>query len=80
MIKSILYEERHQIQTKFGILNRLYHTGELNVILSVDQHGYRKDFLGATTKLITLHAFVAKIGTSNKVAVSCNCKKSCTLQ
>ncbi len=50
------------------------------MIPSVDQNGYRKDFLGAPTKLITLHAVAAKIGTSNKVAVSCNCRKSCTPQ
>ena len=75
MIKSIPHEGRHQIKTKFGILDRLYPTGELNVISSVDQDGYRKDFLGASTKLITLHSVAAKIDTSNKVAVSCNCKK-----
>ena len=79
MIKSIPHEGRHQIQTKFAILDRLYPTGELNVIPSIDQDSYRKGFLGAPTNLITLHAVVAKIGTSNKVAVSCNCKKSCTL-
>ena len=33
-----------------------------------------------TSKLITLHPVAAKIGTSNKVAVSCNCKKSSTPQ
>ncbi len=80
MIKSIPHEERHQIQTKFGILDRLYPTGKLNVISSVDQDGYRKDSFGAPTKLITLHAVAAKIGTSNKPDVSCNCKKSCTPQ
>ena len=80
MIKSLPHGGPHQIQTKFGILDRLYSTGELNVIPSVNQDGYRKDFLGALTKLITLHTVAAKIDTSNKVAVSCNCKKSCTFQ
>ena len=80
MIKSIPYEKRHQIQTKFGILDRLYPTRELNVIPFFDQDGYRKDFLGAPIKFITLHTVAAKIGTSNKVAVSCNCKKSSTPQ
>ncbi len=80
MIKSIPYEGRHQIKTKFRILDRLYSTGELNVIPSVNQDSYRKDFLGALTKLITLHTVAAKIGINNKVAVSCNCKKSCALQ
>lgn len=32
MVKSIPHEGRHQLQTKFGILDRLYPTGELNVI------------------------------------------------
>ena len=80
MIKSIPHEGRHQIQTKFGIFYRLYPPGELNVIPSVDQDGYRKDFLGAPTKLIILYAVAAKLGTSNKVTVSCNCKKFCILQ
>ena len=80
MIKSIPHEGRHQIQTKFGILDRLYPTGELNVIPSVDQDSYCKNFLGERTKFITLHAIVAKLDTSNKVAVSCNCKKFCTPQ
>ena len=44
MIKSIPYEERHQIQTEFDISDRLYPTGELNIIPSVYQDGYRKDF------------------------------------
>lgn len=76
MVKGIPHEGRHQIQTKFGILDRLHPTGELNVIPSVDQDIFRKDFLGAPAKLIKLHAVAAKIGISNKVAVSCNCKKS----
>lgn len=80
MVKSILHKRRHQIQTKFDISNWLYPTKKLNVIPSVNQDSYRKDFLGAPTKLITLHAIAAKIGTSNKIAVSCNCKKSCTPQ
>lgn len=80
MVKSIPHEGRHQIQTKFGILDRLYPTGEFNVIPSVDQDSYRKVFLGAPIKLITLHAVAAKIRTSNKVAVSCNCKKFCAPQ
>ena len=80
MIKSIPHEGRHQIQTKFGILDQLYLAGELNVMSSVDQGGYKKDFLGASIKLITLHSVAAKNSTSSKVAVSCNCKKSDTPQ
>lgn len=33
MIKRIPHEGRHEIQTRFGVLDRLYPTGELNVIL-----------------------------------------------
>ena len=36
MIKEILYEGRHRIQIKFDILDCLYSTSELNVVLSVD--------------------------------------------
>ncbi len=80
MIKSIPHEGRHKLLARFDILNRVYPTGELNVIPSIDQDGYRKDFLGAPTKLVTLHTVAAKFGTSNKVAVSGNCKKFCTPQ
>ena len=80
MINSIPYERRHQMQTKFGILDGLYPIGESNVIPFVDQDGYRKYFLGAPTKFITLNAVEGKVDTSNKVAVSCNCKKSYTPQ
>ena len=38
MIKEIPHEGRHKIQTKFGILDRLYPTSELNVVPSAD-HG-----------------------------------------
>ena len=75
LIKGIPHEGRHQIKTKFAILDRLYPTGELNVIPSVDQDVYRKDFLEAPTKFITLDASAARLSPSNKVAVSCYCKK-----
>ncbi len=48
MVKSIPHEGRHQIQTKVGILDRLYPTGEFNVIPSVDQDRYRKEFSWST--------------------------------
>ena len=80
MIKSIPYEGRHKIRARFCMLDQVYPTSEPNIIPSVDQDGYRKDFLEAPTKLVTLHAFAAKFGTSNKVAVSGNCKKFCTPQ
>lgn len=80
MIKSIPYEGRHQIQTRFGILDRLYPTGELNAITLVDQKYYKADLLAAPSKSVSSHAVAGKITTSNKVAVSCNCKKSCATQ
>lgn len=80
MIKSIPHEGRHQIQTRFGILDRLYPTGELNAVPLVNQKYYKADLLAALFKSISLHAVAGKIATSNKVAVSCNCKKSCATQ
>lgn len=49
MIKEIPHEGRHRIQTKFGILDRLYPTSELNVVPSADQDTYRLDFQNAST-------------------------------
>ena len=78
MIKSIPHDGRHLLQTRFGVLDRLYPTGELNVVPEVDQIALRSDFENAPSKAITLHAVAAKVGTSNKVAVSCSCKKTCS--
>ena len=36
--------------------------------------------MAAPSKSISLYVVAGKIATSNKVAVSCNCKKSCTTQ
>lgn len=58
----------------------ILHTSELNVIPSVAQESYRPTFVGVPGKPISLHAVAAKIGTSNKVPVHCNCKKMCTPQ
>ncbi len=80
MIKSIPNKRRHKIQTRFGVLDCLYPTGELNVIPSIDQESYRSSFVGVPTKLISLYEVSAKIRTSNKVAVHCSCKKMCTPQ
>ena len=77
MIKEIPHEGRHKLQTKFGILDRLYSTSELNVVPSADQEAYRLDFQNASTKTISPHAVAKKVGTSNKVAITCLCKKSC---
>lgn len=73
MIKSILHEGRHQIQTRFGILDRLYPTEELNAVPIVDQKYYTADLFAAPSKSISLLAMAAKIADSNRVAVSCNC-------
>lgn len=75
MIKSIPHEDRHEIQTSCGVLNCLYPAGELIVISSVNQESYSPNFVGVPSKPISLYVVVAKIGTSNKVAVHCNCKK-----
>ena len=80
MINSILNERRYEIQTRFSVLDHLYHTGELTVIPFFNQESYRSSFVEIPTKLISLHLVAAKIGTSNKVAVHCSYKKICTLQ
>lgn len=40
MIKEILHEGWHKLQTKFGILDQLYPTSELNIVPSADQEAY----------------------------------------
>lgn len=78
MVKNISHNGRHLLQTRFGILDRLYPTGELNIVLEVDQTGLRSKFENASSKAITLHAVAAEVETSNKVAVFFTCKKICS--
>lgn len=76
MVKDIPHDGRHLLQTRFGVLDRLYPTGELNVVPEVNQIALHSKFENASSKAITLHTMAAKVGTSNKVAISCTCKKS----
>ena len=78
MIKDIPHDGRHLLQTRFGVLDQIYPTGELNVVPEVDQIALWSDFENAPSKTITLHAMAAKVGTCNKIAVSCSCKKTCS--
>lgn len=78
MIKDNPNDGRHFLQTQFGVLDRLYPTEELIVVPEVDQIALRSDFENAPSKRITLHAVAAKVGTSNKVAVSFSCKRTCS--
>ncbi len=77
IIKEIPHEGRYRIPTKFGILDRLYPTSELNVVPSVDPDTYRLDFQNASTQTISFHAVAKRVDTSNKVATTCLCKKLC---
>lgn len=57
----------------------LYLISEFNVIPSIDQNTYWLDFQNASTQTIFLYAVIKKVDTSNKVAITCLCKKSCNL-
>lgn len=61
MIKSIPHEGRHQIQTRFGILDCPYPNGELNAIPLIDQKHHKADLLTASSKIISLHTVIGKI-------------------
>lgn len=80
IIKSILNEGRHEIQTSFGILDCLYSIGELNIIPSINQKSYKFSFIRVSTKSISLHTVATKIESNNKVAVHYSCKKIYTPQ
>ena len=76
IVTDIPDDGRHPLQTQFGVLDRFYPTRELNVVPEVDQTALRSEFENASSQPITLHAVAAKVGTSDKVAVSCTCKKT----
>ena len=78
MVKDIPHDGRHLLQTQFGVLDRLYPTRELNVVPEVVQTALRFEFKNAPSKAITLHPVASKDRTSNKVAVSYTCKKTCS--
>ena len=78
IVKDISHDGRHLPKTQFGVLDRLYPTGELNVVPEVDQKALRSEFKNSLSKAITLHTVAAKVGTSHKVAVSCTCNKTCS--
>ncbi len=78
MLKDISHNRRHLIQTQFGVLDRFYHTRKINIAPEIDQTAFRSEFENAPSKAITVHAVAAKVETSNKVAVSCTCKKTCS--
>ena len=61
MIKSNLHEGRYEMQTRFGILDRYYLTGELNFTSSIDKESYRSSFVEVHIKPISLHTVAAKI-------------------
>lgn len=76
--KNIPHDGRHLLQTRFGVLDWLYPTRELNVVPEVDLIALRSEFENTPSKAITLHTVAAKVRTSNKIAVSCSCKKTCS--
>ncbi len=74
MVKDILHDGRHLLQTQFGVLDRLYPTWELNIVPEIGQTALRSEFENWVSKAITLHTVVAKVRTCNKLAVCCTCK------
>lgn len=80
MIKDIFYNGQHLLQTWFGVLNQLYLTAKLNIIPEIDQITLWFDFKNTSSQAIILHAVVTKVRTNNKVAVSCNDKKTYSLR
>lgn len=67
-------------QTQFGVLDWLYSIKELNIVPEIDQTVFYFKFKNTLSKTITLHAVDTKVGISNKVAISCTCKKSHSLK
>lgn len=80
IIKEIIHERQYKIQTKFGILEKLYQISELNDISSVDKNVNQLDFQNIFTHTISFQAVENKLGTSNKDASMFLCKKSCNLR
>ncbi len=63
MVKDILNNGRHFLQTQFGILDRLYLYREWNVVSEVDQIAFCLEWKNPPSKLITLHVVADKVRT-----------------
>ena len=74
MVKSIPHEGRHQIQAKFGILDRLYPTGELN------EKATEKIFLGHLPSLLDYMQLQQSLVLVTRLLLAVTAKKSCTPQ
>lgn len=71
---------RYKLQCKHGILNNNYPIKDLLRIPAEATGAARVELEGAPTARVTLHATAALESTSDRVSISCNCKKQCTLR
>ena len=77
------YSNRHQLQTMYKILDKLFPTKVLNIVPELNWSTIRAEhFEGVyrevkNSKKITLHAAAAQEGRAHRIEISCNCTKQC---
>ena len=81
-IVKIPHPDRHQLVTKFGILDRHYPTGQLNRVPSANAAEWKPQFDAyeqqyAKAKPITLHEAARHHGMADRITISCKCRNGC---
>ena len=71
-------ENKYRLQSKFGVLNRLYPACDMEPLPEPFPMGFDLTNEASTMAVITLHEAAQKSSTSEVVAVRCKCKKVCS--
>ena len=69
---------RHRVQSVYGIIKGLISTSSLNVVAKQLIPDLTRQFLNAPKRIIPLSQAAAEDSNTDRVALSCNCKKKCT--
>lgn len=73
---AVKHRKSYQLQSPYGILDRWFPTNQL-LRVPESEHIYVESKIGNVTTKITLHGAAGMQSTSNRVSISCNCKKQC---
>ena len=68
---------RYKLQSQWGVLERLYTIQDLNPIPDENKATVEKLFTNAPSLEISVHKAAACASTSDRVAISCSCRKGC---
>ena len=77
-ILKIPRQNRHKVQSRYGVIKGLISTGSLNVVPEQLITDLRKEFHNAPEKEVLLSQAATEAANSDRVALACSCKNTCT--